>query len=194
MTTDLEIKPGERTVFSATGTGRCPGQDAYFGPAGLRQGYRDLLRVLPVQTGRGALIGRIGEAGVANAFAIGTSTEVVATAAGRLALGTNRAASDVCTATFSVHVEVFGPLDATKTIAARRVDRIDGVDDTLVAGLPRRIHDRQGNPGDMVNFLILGTEAGMQRVFKAAGWVKVDADVRGALITASSTAFRKRRP
>jgi hypothetical protein len=182
-TTDLEIKPGERTVFSATGTGRCSGQDADFGPVGLRQGYRDLLRVLPVQAGRGALIGRIGEAGVANAFAIGTSTEVVATAAGTLALGTNRAASDACTATFSVHVEVFAPLDATKTIVARRVDGISGVDDTLVAGLPRRIHDRQGNPGDMVNFLILGTEAGMQRVFKAAGWVKVDADVRGALIT-----------
>jgi len=29
----------------------------------------------------------------------------------------------------------------------------------------RRIGDKDGNPGDMVNFLILGSESGMQRVF-----------------------------
>jgi hypothetical protein len=35
----------------------------------------------------------------------------------------------------------------------------------------------------MVNFLLLGSEAAMQKVFKAAGWVTVDADVRDALIS-----------
>jgi hypothetical protein len=35
----------------------------------------------------------------------------------------------------------------------------------------------------MVNFLILGSESAMQRVFKAAGWVTVDPDIRGAVIT-----------
>jgi hypothetical protein len=34
----------------------------------------------------------------------------------------------------------------------------------------------------MVNFLILGSEAAMQRVFTTAGWVKVDADVKDTIL------------
>src|SRR5204863_70756 len=40
----------------------------------------------------------------------------------------------------------------------------------------------QGNAGDMVNFLVLGSEAAMQRVFTTAGWVKVDADVKETVL------------
>src|SRR5262245_33635436 len=67
--TDIELKPGERAVFSATGTSRCPGQAAEFGPAGIPRGFRDLLRILPVAQGaRGAVIGRVGETEVAQPF------------------------------------------------------------------------------------------------------------------------------
>src|SRR5262245_52810887 len=179
---DLDIKPGERTVFTASGTGQCSGQGADFGPAGIPRSFRDLLRVLPVQAGRGALIGRIGEPDVATPFVIGAAGEFVATAAGTLALGINRAEGDACTAPFSVHVEVFAPRDDAKPIVATRVDGIGGVGEALMAALPRHVSDDQGNPGDMVNFLILGSEEGMRRVFTAAGWVMVDADVRSALI------------
>src|SRR5262245_37311316 len=89
-TTDIELQPGERAVFTATGTGRC-GQESEFGPAGLQRGFRDLLRVLPVQSGRGALIGRVGDADVGLPFTIGASGETVATSGGKLALGINRA-------------------------------------------------------------------------------------------------------
>ncbi len=34
----------------------------------------------------------------------------------------------------------------------------------------------------MVNFLVLGSEAAMQRLFTSAGWVKVDADVRDTVL------------
>ncbi len=34
----------------------------------------------------------------------------------------------------------------------------------------------------MVNFLLIGSEDAMQKVFTAAGWVKVDADVRGTVL------------
>lgn len=179
--TDIEMKPGERAVFKATGTGRC-GQDAEFGPAGIPRGFRDLLRVLPVQSGRGALIGRIGEADVALPFAIGASAETVTAAGGTLALGINRADNDPCTAGFTVHVDVFPPSGGAKTVVAKRVDAIDGIDAGLLAKIPRRVRDAQGNAGDMVNFLIVGSDAAMQRVFKTAGWVNVDADVRGAII------------
>jgi LssY C-terminus len=181
--TDVDVRAGERAVFTGTGTGLCDGQTEEFGPGGIPRGFRDLLRVLPVQAGRGALIGRIGEADVAQPFVIGPSAEITATAAGALAIGVNRADNDACTATFTVHVEVFPPRGGVGPEAVKRVDAINGVDSALLAGLPRRVRDRQGNPGDMTNFLILGSEAAMQRAFKAAGWVIVDADVGSALIT-----------
>jgi hypothetical protein len=62
------------------------------------------------------------------------------------------------------------------------VQTIFGVDAKIFAKLPRRIADKEGNPGDMVNFLIVGSEEAMQKIFTAAGWVKVDADVRGTVL------------
>ena len=182
-TTDVVLEPGERAVFTGKGTGRCPGQTADFGPTGLPRGFRDLLRVLPIQAGRGALIGRVGDADIGLPFLIGASAEIVATAGGPLAVGINRSENDACAGEFSVHVDVFPPREGSRPRLAKAVDSIDGVDDAFIASMPRRVRDRQGNPGDMVNFLILGSEAAMQRVFKAAGWVNVDPDIRGAVIT-----------
>src|SRR5262245_34709532 len=140
-TTDIELQPGERAVFTATGTGQC-GPESDFGPAGLPRGFRDLLRVLPVQSGRGALIGRVGDADVGLPFTIGASGETVATAGGKLALGINRAENDPCTPAFTVHVDVFPPRGEANTPVARRIDTINGVDDALLAKLPRRVRDR----------------------------------------------------
>ena len=190
--TDIEVQPGERVVLTGTGSGTCPGQTVEFGPTGIPREFLDLLRVMPMQAGRGALIGRIGGPDVARPFHIGTSAEIIATAGGILAVGVNRADDDACSAAFSVHIEVFPPRDGATTLVAKRVDALAGVDDVVLAGLPRRARDRQGNAGDMVNFLILGSEAAMQRVFKAAGWVTVDADVRGAVIGAILDSLSKK--
>jgi hypothetical protein len=179
--TDVAVQPGERVVFAARGNGSCSG--VQFGPTGVPRGFQDLLRVLPVQTGRGALIGRIGEADVAEPFQIGASAEITAPGGGVLALGVNRADADPCTAAFTVHVEVFPPVDGASTSTAKPVDVVAGAGDDVLAGLPRRVRDSQGNAGDIVNFLLLGSEAAMQRVFKSAGWVIVDSDVPGALIS-----------
>jgi hypothetical protein len=182
--TDLELKPGERVVFSAGGTARCPGEDSPFGPEGIPRGFKDLLRVMPVaQAGRGALIGRIGDAEVAQPFVIGPSAEAVTPVGGKLALGINRSESDACTAGFSVHIEVFPPSDGARAAVAKRVDSLDGANAALFAKLPRRVSDKQGNLGDVVNFLVLGSAETMQRVFEAAGWVTVDRDIRTALVT-----------
>ena len=182
--TDLEIQPGERVVFAATGSARCPGVANSFGPEGIARGFRDLLRILPVaQAGRGALVGRIGVPEVALPFVIGTSFATVQPAGGMLSLGVNRTERDACAAEFSVHVDVFLPKKGTATTVASHVNELPGADQALFATLPRRIADRQGNPGDMVNFLIFGSDTGMQQVFSAAGWVAVDPDVRGAIIS-----------
>jgi len=180
--TDLELRAGERVVFTASGTARCPGQDDAFGPAGLPRGFRDLLRALPVgQAARGALVGRIGDE-AAQPFVIGTATDIVLPAGGVLALGVNHSEDDVCTGRFSVHVDVFAPGEHSDVVVARQVESLEGVDKALFARLPRRVSDKQGNPGDMINFVILGPESGMRRVFEASGWLKVDLDTRDALI------------
>jgi len=182
-TTDIALQPGERIVFAAKGTGRCPGEAAAFGPGGIPRGFRDLLRILPVgQASRGALIGRLGESDASRPFVIGPSAEMVASTAGPLTIGLNRAENDACASEFTVHVDVYPVGDGTKGVGARQAESLDGADQALFAKLPRRVNDQQGNPGDMVNFLILGSDEGMQRTFKAAGWVIVDRDVKGALL------------
>ncbi|MGC4082545.1 MAG: LssY C-terminal domain-containing protein [Vicinamibacterales bacterium] len=186
--TDLEVQPGERVVFAAQGTARCPGVESAFGPEGLTRGFRDLLRILPLpQAGRGALLGRIGSPDIALPFLIGAKLDAQPPTGGVLSLGVNRPESDPCSAAFTVHVDVFPPAEADTVRVPTRVDSLAGVDAALFTRVPRRISDQQGNPGDMVNFLIIGTESQMKEVFTAAGWVVVDADVKGALIWAFSS-------
>lgn len=190
--TDLTIQPGEQIVLAATGTATCPGAENSFGPAGMARGFRDLLRILPMpQAGRGALLGRIGETGVALPFVIGERLETTTPTGGPLALGVNRTDTDGCTAAFTVHVDVYAPKDGSAARPGARLDTLAGVDDALFEKIPRRIGDLQGNPGDMVNFLILGTEAQMKRLFSTAGWVVVDADVKGAILSGLISSLSK---
>jgi hypothetical protein len=133
------------------------------------------------QAPRGALVGRIGDE-VAQPFVIGTAADIVSPVGGTLALGLNHSENDVCTGQFSVHVDVFEPSEHSRVVVARRVESLEGADKALLSKLPRRVSDKQGNPGDMINFVILGPEAGMRRVFEASGWLKVDLDARDAVI------------
>jgi hypothetical protein len=100
-----------------------------------------------------------------------------------LSLGINHGESEACTGTYLVHVDVYPPAEGFQPVVAREVSAVAGVDRALFAKIPRRIGDRQGNPGDMVNFVILGSEAAMQHTFTASGWVKVDADVKDAILS-----------
>ena len=190
--TDLEVKPGERVVFSAKGSASCGSATSSFGPDGIPRGFRDLLRILPMpRAGRGALLGRIGEADVAQPFVVGSAFDTRPPAGGVLALGINRADTDPCTATFAVHVDVFSPEDGAAVSVATRVESLPGIDQAVFRTLPRRIGDKQGNAGDMVNFMILGTEAAMKQVYTAAGWVTVDPDVKGALLSGVLSSLSK---
>lgn len=190
--TDLTVQPGELVSFTAQGAARCPGAENSFGPAGMARGFRDLLRILPMpQSGRGALIGRIGQAGVALPFVIGEKFDTTTVAGGPLSLGVNRTETDGCTASFTVRVDVFPPTDSRAVRVPTRLDSVPGIDHALFAQIPRRIGDLQGNPGDMVNFLIVGTEAQMKRLFTTAGWVVVDPDVKGAVISGLISSLSK---
>lgn len=180
--TQIDVRAGERVVVSASGKLQYADAKADNGPEGLARGFRDLIRILPYNgAGRGALLGRVGEADFAQPFLIGAQHEVIVPVEGRLSLGINQADSETSEGSYTVQVDVYEPNASVLTVA-KKVDSIPGIDAGLFAKIPRRIADKAGNAGDMVNFLILGSEDDMQKVFTTAGWVKVDANVEGTVL------------
>lgn len=183
--TGIDLQPGEQISVIAKGTMRYADAKQDNGPDGLSRGFKDLLRILPYNAaGRGALIGRVGDADVAQPFLLGASHEVAVPVGGRLSIAINQSKSDQGDGSYTVHIDILAP-DATSAATytvAKTVTAMSGIDNLLFEKIPRRIGDRAGNPGDMVNFLILGTEEAMQHVFTAAGWVKVDSDLRDTVL------------
>jgi hypothetical protein len=181
--TTIDIQAGEHVLITATGQLRYADAKDDNGPDGLPRGFKDLLRVLPFnEAGRGALIGRIGDKDAAQPFVIGARRDVLAPVSGRLSIGINQTTDDTGDGTYAVRIEVYSPVGGNARVGARQVSSLPGIDNHLFSKIPRRVGDKDGNPGDMVNFLILGSEAAMQHVFTGAGWVKVDADVKDTIL------------
>jgi hypothetical protein len=179
----IDIQAGERVLITAAGKLRYADAKGDNGPEGLSRGFKDLLRVLPFnEAGRGALIGRIGDKDTAQPFLIGARRDVVAPVSGRLSVGINQTDNDTGEGTFAVRIEVYATEGGAAPAVAKQVNSLPGIDNKLFAKIPRQIGDKEGNPGDMVNLLILGSESAMQSVFTTAGWVKVDSDVKGTVL------------
>jgi len=107
---------------------------------------------------------------------------VTAPVSGNLFLGINQAGVDTGDGSYKVTLAVFAADSSTAVEIARQVPSMPGIDNQLFTKIPRRIGDKQGNPGDMVNFLIIGNEDQMKQVFTNAGWVHVDADVQATVL------------
>jgi len=181
--TGIDIQAGEHVLITATGKLRYADAKEDNGPQGLPRGFKDLLRALPFnESGRGALIGRIGDRDTAQPFVVGARRDVAAPVSGRLSVGINQTTDDSGDGTYAVRIEVYAREGGTARVVAQQVSSLPGIDSNLFSKIPRRVSDKQGNAGDMVNFLILGSEAAMQRAFTTAGWVKVDADIKGSVL------------
>jgi hypothetical protein len=179
--TGINVQPGEHVVAAVTGKVHYADSVDDAGPAGLARGFKDLIRILPYNAaGRGAVIGRVGDAATAQPFLIGAHCDVISYSGGLLSVGINQMSMDTGEGTYSVRVEIYPP-DAG-FLAVKQVNAMPGIDTSLFSKIPRRIGDKAGDPGDMVNFLIIGSEAAMQKVFTTAGWVKVDADVKDTFL------------
>jgi hypothetical protein len=190
--TGISLEPGQRVAFTAEGTLRYSDAKTDNGPEGLTRNFKDLIRILPYNTaGRGAVIGRIGDADYAQPFIIGASKELTSPISGKLSIGINQSESDTGDGSYTVKVIVYAADANTKFEIARQVSSMPGIDDSLFARIPRRIGDKEGNPGDMVNFLILGNEADMKKTFTTAGWVKVDADVKETILAGALASLSK---
>src|SRR5712692_2444765 len=166
--TGIDVQPGEHMAVTASGKMRYADAKEDNGPEGIPRGFKDLLRILPFNgAGRGALMGRVGDADIAQPFLLGVHRDVVAPVGGRLAIGINQTSEDTGDGTYTVRVEIYADDPHAAYRVARQVKDIAG---------------KEGHPGDMVNFLIIGSESAMQKTFTNAGWVQVDADVAGTVL------------
>jgi hypothetical protein len=201
--TKIDLRTGEKLKITATGTITYPPDKKHpdgktFGPNGLDRSFEDLIHEYAVTSGgHGELIGRLGADDGAQAFAVGESLEYEAPVAGRLFLGINQSYKDAGGAkgNFQVKIEVVDPGLSTAAAAA-----IGGPPETpmpeitaaILAKIPRRISDQQGNPGDMVNIFMIGTQAQVEKVFARGGWVKVDRSVGDTVMAALEDSFEKK--
>src|SRR5712675_3053702 len=108
--TGIDVKPGEHIVVITRGTLRYADAKEDNGPDGITRGFKDLLRILPFNSaGRGALIGRVGDAEIAQPFLLGAHRDVVAPVGGRLDLGINQDNEEPGEGTYTVHVDIHAP-------------------------------------------------------------------------------------
>jgi hypothetical protein len=201
--TGIDLRTGEKLKITASGTVHYPADKKHpdgrsFGPAGLPRGYDDLIHEYAVAGGgHGSLVGRLGSGDAAQAFALGESLEYTAPVAGRLFLGINQSLRDAggASGNFSVTLVVLSIGVTTADgalIGGPKETSIPSVNSALLAKIPRRVSDQQGNPGDMVNVLLVGSQADVVNVFTTAGWVKVDASVQGTVMTAVLDSLEKK--
>jgi hypothetical protein len=61
-----------------------------------------------------------------------------------------------------------------------------------IDGLPRRVHDHAGNLGDMVNFVIVGSQERVQAALDAADWHIADLDSKEAGLKAVLDTYQKK--
>jgi len=184
--TGIDLAPGDKVQISADGALDYLGQKAT--PDGLIRGWKDLLRALPVNSaGLGALVARQTNDPASVPFLIGSKHEFSATQPGRLFLGVNQTANDASQGDYNVKIKVV-PGQASSEPVSTTVS----FDPALLHKLPRRVTDQQGHPGDMVNFLLLGSEARMKAAFEAGGWVPVDKTHEDAVLHAVLATLSKK--
>jgi hypothetical protein len=189
--TGVTITPADHLNFTATGNlALADGRSAP--PDGLSRGWKDLIRVYPLNSANsGALIGRIGNDNAAVPFLIGASKDMDVSATGHLYLRLNLSSDLSGTGDIAVKMKLTNQ-PTQKTVSAP--DLAGLLSPQLFANIPRRVADLQGNPGDMVNYALIGTQDQVTKAFTAAGWVQVDkttqdAVVHGLISTLSHAAY-----
>jgi LssY-like putative type I secretion system component LssY len=197
MDTNIDLRAGEKLQITAEGT-ITYAKGNHFDPAGLPRGFADLIHQYAVPNGgHGELIGRLGSGAAAEAFEVGTSTTYIAPVAGRLFLGINQSMKDAegASGSFQVKIEVvsegLNTGDAT-TVGGPAETSMPSITAKLLGSIPRRISDKDHNPGDMVNILIVGSEDEVVKTFTTAAWVKVDQSVSGTVMAGLLDTFEKK--
>ena len=181
--TGIVVAVGERLVIDSSGQVKY--QTQFAGPQGVERTWTDLTRSLPVNGARaGSLVGRIGDGDNALPFAIGAHKEAIARHAGRLFLGVNQADAESGEGSFHATVQIF-PAGTAAAVPAIQVT------EDILKQIPRRIGDLQGNPGDMVNFMIIGTKEALIKTYADGGWMLADKNKKQAIFHALTATLDK---
>jgi len=193
--TGMDVQPDDKLHVTAKGTvdmGKNTGVTA----DGAQRGWVDTLRALLVPSaGRGALVGRIGNSDAATPFFIGADGTVQPPIAGRLYLAINSDSMETPEGQYDVHVDRTPTSAATNSGAAASQGKYDfqPLFAELDSKLPYRVSDAPdgGNPGDLVNFTLVGTEEQVTSGLKAAGWIPADKTNKEAIVSALLATLQK---
>ena len=201
LDTKIDLLAGAQIQFTATGTASYPSTDSKgqpkvqsFSAEGIARGWRDLVHQYPVaNSGHGALIARVGSGDGSQPFAVDQSQKSAIPVPGRLFLGINQGMREAATAQGSFHVTITvlsaGTGEANTPFLPDTP--VSSVTSDLLGKIPRRVLDPSGNPGDMVNILLIGTQDDVTAAFKAAGWVQVDRSVEDTILNGALATFSK---
>lgn len=180
--TQLVVAPGDSVECTATGDvsladGRKVTAD------GTARGWKDLLRQFPDNNSpAGALVARIGNSAATVAFDVGAHKTVEVLTAGELYLAINVSPDLTATGSYTVTLHLSRKPAPAAAQAASEDALTDAISPALFASIPRRVGDQQNNPGDMVNFALVGTEEQVKKAFQNAGWVAVDSTKQDAVV------------
>jgi hypothetical protein len=207
--TNVDLKTGD--VLNITASGKCDPQ----GVSGASAQGLPVADALP-----GALIAKLQAQG--NPLVIGTSKEVTVDAAGHLFLGVNAGAKPPCKGSFEVKVHrqaqaassrgdvlkqqlvtaagIFlagqlGVQQPGSTTAAPLKISNTPLDAGLrkdIDGLPRRVNDQFKNLGDMVNFVLIGSQQQVQSALDAANFHVADTNDKKAVLEAATMTYENK--
>jgi hypothetical protein len=190
--TGIDLKPGDTIQVTASGELQYVNAKQANGPEGLPRAFMDLIRIMQLnEAGRGALIGRIGDNAAARPFLLGANGSKEAPVAGHLFITINQATSDQATGSYHLSIT---KTEAKPAATAEAAASLPAFPQSLLDSLPKRVTDPNGEPGDRVNFILVGTQEQVQAALKAAGWVVVDrthqeAVFRGILASLSKESY-----
>lgn len=180
--TKLLVAPGDSLTFTASGDVTLADARKVT-PDGAQRGWKDLLRQFPDNNSpAGALIGRIGKDTAAVPFDIGASKTIPVVMSGELYLRINASPDLNADGTYKVELKLARETQQAKAQAAVESAAASGIAPSTFAEIPRRVSDQAGNPGDMVNFALVGTQEQVEHAFQNAGWVQVDNTTSAAVV------------
>lgn len=187
--TTIDVNAGDSLHITATGEMQYVTARQSNGPAGLPRSFTDLLRVLPLNdAGRGTLVGRIGTSDAGRPFFVGELLNYRASIAGRLYLAINETSFDQATGSYHVTIQRTA---AAASATPKAPVQVPAFPQSLIDSIPRRVNDAQGNLGDRVNFILIGSQDQVQAALKAAGWVIVDKTDKETILSALFTSLSK---
>jgi len=187
----MDVAAGDKLHITATGTVDFSDKKGVT-PAGAPREWKDTLRdLMLLSAGRGALVGQVGNDRAATPFLVGADGTITMMASGRLYLGVNQDSLYKATGKYDAHID---RTPAPKSAGTASNYNFAPLNKELDAKLPYRVTDQAapgGNEGDLVNFVIVGSEKQVTEALKTAGWVLPDKTNQQAVVSALIATLNK---